>query len=99
MTSADLFENSTISEDQDFTTAAQDTTPPQISQIQALVITDTTLASSHQFTLQGLAPATTYHLQAWSADVLGNWSVSPDTTLVTKHLLPKQPGKPSHYDD
>ena len=129
--SKDIFDNLAISEDDTFVVALEDTTAPQIVNMQIWSVMDTsaqmswetdklaratlyyglqkddyqwsledtTLASSHQFTLQGLAPATTYHLQAWSADVLGNWSVSPDTTLVTKHLLPKQPGKPSHYDD
>jgi hypothetical protein len=60
---------------------------------------DTSLTMMHQFNLSELTPATTYHLQAWSADQQGNWSVAPDTTLVTKHLLPKQPGQPIHYDD
>jgi chitodextrinase len=60
---------------------------------------DTSLVTAHQFSLQELAPATTYHFQAWSADQAGNWSISSDTTLVTKHPLPKQPGKPMHYDD
>jgi chitodextrinase len=59
----------------------------------------TSLATTHQFLLIGLTPATTYHFRAGSSDQTGNWTVTADTTLVTRHPLPMQPGKPQHYDD
>jgi hypothetical protein len=60
---------------------------------------DTAMTMTHQFNLMELLPVTEYHYKASSADVAGNWSVTPDSILVTKSPLPKQPGKPEHYDD
>jgi hypothetical protein len=57
------------------------------------------LATAHQFNLSGLTPATTYHFRAGGSDQAGNWTVTADTTLTTRHPLPLQPGKPQHYDD
>jgi hypothetical protein len=62
-------------------------------------IEDTSMTIMHQFDLMGLSPATEYHFQARSADQTGNWAIYPDTTLMTRHPLPGQPGKPQHYDD
>ena len=62
-------------------------------------LTDTALTIQHLFDLRELMPDCTYHLQARAEDPAGNWSVSADTILVTRHELPKQPGQPQHWDE
>jgi hypothetical protein len=62
-------------------------------------LVDTGLVLQHVFDLENLTPNHLYHLQARAEDLAGNWSVSADTVLVTKHVLPKQPGRPEHWDD
>ena len=62
-------------------------------------LVDSGLVLQHVFDLEHLTPDFIYHLQARAEDLAGNWSVSADTSLVTQHTLPKQPGQPQHWDD
>lgn len=47
------------------------------------LISTSTATTSHQLTLTGLSPSTTYHYQILSVDVWGNSSVSTDATFTT----------------
>jgi len=47
-------------------------------------LSDTSGVLSHAVTLTGLLSKTTYHFRAWSVDVAGNTSQTPDLTFTTQ---------------
>ena len=49
---------------------------------------ETTLSTSHQVTLSGLKPATTYHFRVKSRDAAGNLAVSSNQTFTTLDTIP-----------
>ena len=49
---------------------------------------DSALATTHQVTLSGLKPATTYHFRVKSRDAAGNLAVSADQTFTTLDTIP-----------
>lgn len=62
-------------------------------------LTDAILAASHNFTLTGLTPASSYHFRVISKDAAGNTATSGDftfTTVAPPVPLPTMPAAPSN---